>query len=111
MTERDPIRRRRAAFRKRHWVRLTRTCNSRCRFCLDAEFQNGEMRDDGAVRRDIQEGLNQGAEAVILSGGEPTVHPEFLSLVAFAAGQGYRWIQVVTNGRMFAYPEFARTDG
>ena len=108
MTERNPIRRRREAFSNRHWVRLTRTCNSRCGFCLDVEFQNGEMRDDGAVRRDIREGLKQGAEGVILSGGEPTVHPEFLSLVAFAAGQGYRWIQVVTNGRMFAYPDFAR---
>ncbi|MCS6901889.1 MAG: radical SAM protein [Polyangiaceae bacterium] len=95
-----------AAHQKRNWVRLSYDCNNRCTFCLDSHAHNGTMRDDREIRVQIIEGRRKGAERLILSGGEPTMHPRFLDYIALGRRAGYPWIQTVTNGRMFSYPEF-----
>lgn len=108
MADLDPINRERAAQEKRRWVRLTRACNNRCRFCLDADVQTGEFIDPEVLKREIQAGADEGCQRLILSGGEPTIHPDYLELLAYGNEAGYDWIQTVTNGRMFAYDKFAR---
>lgn len=95
-----------AATEERHWVRLTRRCNTRCLFCHDAERQDGTVVRFEEVAADIRAGRARGATRLVLSGGEPTVHPRFLEAVAAGRAAGYRWVQVVTNGRMCAYPRF-----
>ena len=67
-----------SAFEKRNWVRLTRLCNNRCTFCLDSDAQDGTMEPTEEIRERIRAGRSQGATRLILSGGEPTVHPDFL---------------------------------
>ena len=96
-----------AAQEKRQWVRLTRLCNNRCTFCLDSEAQDGSMVPADAVRRRILEGREAGATRLILSGGEPTIHPDYLSFVEAGRRAGYRWVQTISNGRMFSYRRFA----
>lgn len=98
-----------AAHQKRNWVRLTYDCNNRCTFCLDSNAHDGTMRDDREIRVQIVEGRKKGAERLILSGGEPTMHPLFLDYIKLGRRAGYPWIQTVTNGRMFNYPEFLDT--
>jgi MoaA/NifB/PqqE/SkfB family radical SAM enzyme len=98
-----------AAHEKRNWVRLSYDCNNHCSFCLDTNAHDGTMRADSEVRVQIVEGRRKGASRLILSGGEPTMHPRFLEYVSLGRRAGYRWIQTVTNGRMFAYPEFLET--
>ncbi len=98
-----------AVHERRHWVRLTRACNNRCLFCLDSGAQNGRVVPEEAVRERILEGRRAGADRLILSGGEPTIHPKYLELVRLGADAGYRWVQTVTNGRMFRYRRFAET--
>ncbi|MCC6525787.1 MAG: radical SAM protein [Polyangiaceae bacterium] len=95
-----------AAHEKRNWVRLTHDCNNHCIFCLDTEAHNGTMRAVDAIKAQIVAGRRRGAERLILSGGEPTMHPNFLDFVRLGQRAGYPKIQTVTNGRMFAYPEF-----
>jgi MoaA/NifB/PqqE/SkfB family radical SAM enzyme len=95
-----------AAHERRHWVRVTWACNNRCRFCLDRDTGRADMRPDDEIKRDIVEGRREGAERLILSGGEPTTHPRFASLVRFGKRAGYRWVQSITNGRMLSYPRF-----
>lgn len=95
-----------AAHDKRNWVRLTYDCNDRCIFCLDSRAHDGEMRDPDAVKRQILDGRRQGATRLILSGGEPTIHPRFVDFVRLGRRAGYPRIQTVTNGRLFAYREF-----
>jgi len=58
------------------------------------------------IRADLLKGKKLGAHRAILSGGEPTIHPRFLDIVREAKKIGYDHIQVITNGRMFAYPSF-----
>jgi MoaA/NifB/PqqE/SkfB family radical SAM enzyme len=95
-----------AAHEQRNWVRLTSDCNNHCVFCLDTLVHDGSMRSALEVKIQIVEGRKRGATRLILSGGEPTMHPQFLEFVKLGRRSGYRRVQTVTNGRMFAYPEF-----
>lgn len=97
-----------AALEERQWVRLTRRCNNRCTFCHDAPRHDGTNVPLPEVLAEIRAGRARGAERLVLSGGEATLHPDFLAAVAAGRAAGYRWVQVVTNGRMFAYEKFAR---
>ena len=48
-----------------------------------------------------------GVRMVDFDGGEPTLNPELIGLVRYARALGYDRINVTTNGRLCAYPEFA----
>jgi molybdenum cofactor biosynthesis enzyme MoaA len=95
-----------AAHETRNWVRLTFTCNNRCVFCLDSRNHDGAMRDREDVRRQMVDGRRSGATRLILSGGEPTMHPGFVDFIRLGRRLGYRKVQTVTNGRLFSYPSF-----
>ncbi len=92
---------------RRHWVRIARACNNRCAFCLDADAQDGTMVPAGEVEAELQRGRSQGATRLILSGGEASIHPDFLALVRRGKQLGYTHVQTITNGRVFAYRRFA----
>lgn len=95
-----------AAHDKRNWVRLTFDCNDHCVFCLDSDAHDGTVRDREDVKRQILDGRRAGATRLILSGGEPTIHPSYVDFVRLGKLAGYPKIQTVTNGRMFAYGDF-----
>ena len=98
-----------AAHQKRNWVRLSFDCNNHCTFCLDSNAHDGTMRNNMDIKVQIIEGRKKGAERLILSGGEPTMHPNFLDFVKLGKRAGYPKVQTVTNGRMFKYPDFLAT--
>lgn len=97
-----------AAHEKRNWVRLTFDCNNHCVFCLDTLAHDGNMRDPEEVKEQILDGRRKGATRLILSGGEPTMHPRFVDFIRLGKLAGYSKIQTVTNGRMFAYGPFLK---
>jgi len=97
-----------AAHEKRNWVRLTFDCNNRCVFCLDSDTHDGEYRNRDEVKQQILDGRRQNATRLILSGGEPTIHPDYVDFIRLGALAGYRKIQTVTNGRLFGYPAFLK---
>lgn len=90
----------------RHWVRIANACNNRCAFCLDSDVQDGSMVPTVEVEREIERGLKLGATRLILSGGEASIHPDFLPLLRHGKRRGYGHVQIITNGRMFAYRRF-----
>ncbi len=91
---------------KRFWLRTTRTCNNHCIFCHDSEIQNGEIIGVDTLKTEIKKAKADGFTRLILSGGEPTIHPDIISLVDYAKMLGFDWIQLISNGRMFAYRDF-----
>ncbi len=95
-----------AAHEKRNWIRLTSMCNNLCTFCLDTLAHNGTITSDEEVKKRIIDGRRKGATRLILSGGEPTIHPSYVKFIKLGRLAGYRRVQTVTNGRMFSYPEF-----
>ena len=94
------------AAQKRHWVRLTRGCNNHCLFCLDSDSHDNSLISFQKIKLDLEKGINKGLLRVVLSGGEPTIHPDFLKIIKQAKKIGYQRIQVITNGRMFFYKGF-----
>ena len=97
-----------AAHDKRNWVRLTYDCNNGCIFCLDSQAHDGDMRDRNEIKEQILDGRKKGATRLILSGGEPTIHPNFVDFIKLGRLAGYRKVQTVTNGRLFAYKPFLK---
>jgi len=89
------------------FLKLTRHCNNRCRFCCDTVFWNGSNMAPERVRAKIAEGAERGLRSLFLSGGEPTIHPQFVEFIRYGSELGYTEIITITNGRMFCYPEFA----
>jgi MoaA/NifB/PqqE/SkfB family radical SAM enzyme len=92
---------------RRHWLRLTGACNNGCLFCLDSDFRPKGPRPFEELLAELARARAEGASRVILSGGEPSTHPRFLDLVAAARQEGFAWVQVISNGRMFSYRDFA----
>lgn len=95
------------ANRPKHWVRAVTACNSRCLFCLDSDTPRNLYLDVAEIRREIDRGIDElGAEKIIISGGEASLHPEFPNLVRYAKERGYDRVQTVTNGYRFAEAAF-----
>ena len=94
-------------------IDLTNRCNMRCPIC----FANANVRGHAfdvpfeqvvkqlQVLRDLRP---IPCTAIQFTGGEPTIHPDFLKIVAKAKEMGFSHIQIATNGITLANEEFAR---
>jgi len=100
--------RNKAATKKHYWLRLTNACNNNCIFCLDKQNQNGTVRSLGEIKEEMRQGRREKAVKLILSGGDPTLHPQFLQIIKMGKDMGYHEIQAVSNGRMFYYKDFLK---
>ncbi len=86
---------------------ITRTCNLRCVHCYSdsnamqypGELNWGEMQD---VLEDL---AAYEVPSLLLSGGEPMIHPRFFDLVEMASGAGLK-LTISTNGTLIT-PEKA----
>lgn len=80
------------------WLELTRRCNLTCPHCY---IQGGNARDNEMGASDfhalIDEMADMGVWAVAFTGGEPTLHPDFVELVNHAHDRGLL-IGIATNG-------------
>lgn len=91
-------------------VDLTSRCNLACSVCFaDANRRDYELSFDQAEEtlRRLRAQSPAPAFAVQFTGGEPTVHPRFLDIVASAKALGFSHIQVASNGLALADPDFA----
>jgi MoaA/NifB/PqqE/SkfB family radical SAM enzyme len=110
MTEtlKEQLKKEQTTTEKKHWVRLTSVCNNACLFCLDycEDMSKQKHLSVSAIEKDLQKGIKAGARRVILSGGEATIHPDFIKIVKKSKSFGYQHVQVISNGRMFCYDKF-----
>ena len=87
------------------YIQVVRHCNHFCGFCSNPTtpythtFASMKLLVDDFVRR--------GYFGVILTGGEPTLHPELPEIAGYAAAQGLH-VRMITNGSRLADPAFAR---
>ncbi len=89
-------------------LKVTYQCNNSCRLCVQG---NKRRRfPDHPPLAHLQKTLKAKratCREVVFTGGEPTVRPDIFELIACAKGLGYE-VQIQTNGRMFAYRDFAK---
>lgn len=85
------------------WItfHVTDRCNLDCDHCLRDPEQKPADLSVALVSRILAEAKKlYRSEHVAFTGGEPTLHPDFLGLVDAAVDQGFTW-HMVTNGRHF----------
>ncbi len=93
----------------KYWLRLSFACNNNCLFCLDKKDKlDNEFCKLSEVSKEIDQAFIDGYSQIILSGGEATIHPQFLNIVKYCQEKGFTKIQVITNGRMLAYDKFTK---
>ncbi len=73
-------------------------CNNACTFCMERGAGYPFVYSEAEYRQ-ILERQRRDLDAVVFTGGEPTLNPLLPRLVAAARELGYRSIGLVTNGR------------
>ena len=94
-------------------IDLTNRCNMRCPICfanagvtgLVYEPDFAEIVRQLQVLRDLRP---IPCTAIQFTGGEPTIHPDFLKIVSTARDMGFSHIQIATNGIRLGDEAFAR---
>ncbi|HXI50658.1 MAG TPA: radical SAM protein [Candidatus Saccharimonadales bacterium] len=91
---------------------ITRRCNLRCIHCYsdsDAREYPGELTWEQC--RGVVDDLAQfGVPGVLLSGGEPLIHPRFFDLAGYARSKGLR-LTLSTNGTLIDRAAAQRLQG
>ncbi len=81
-------------------------CNNRCLVCAQGELRRTRPAEDAAeARRQVE--WTEAGDTVLFQGGEPTLAPSLLELLARARARGAAHVVVQTNGRRVAYPAYA----
>jgi SAM-dependent methyltransferase len=79
-------------------------CNEHCTFCHTLDVRHVDDTT-GGVHGKIRRARQLGHKMIVFSGGEPTIRPEIHEWSSHVAALGLE-LGFITNGRMFAYPEF-----
>jgi len=85
-------------------VELTSSCNLSCPMCYASSGPGGEHTSLENCKRAIDRLVEvEGRPEVLqLSGGEPTVHPQFRDVLLYAVEQPIDYVMINTNGIRFA---------
>ncbi|NFE96235.1 radical SAM protein [Clostridium botulinum] len=79
------------------WLEITSFCNQKCIHCFMAEDLNKNYLPSEAIFKVIEGLKNLNIKTIALSGGEPTLHPDFEKIVKFINKNNIN-IVVLTNG-------------
>lgn len=82
-------------------------CNNNCRFCMEQDVRNDPSKSTQEVKKKIIGAKKRGSTYIEMIGGEITIREDFLELIEFARNLDFETVMIATNGRMFAYPEYA----
>ena len=91
------------------YYNITYKCNQRCLFCAaDLKYDNEqeEMKLIDIIRDFEEKNVGVG-DRVIINGGEPTVHKEFLKILEAIRDRG-AYIDLFTNGQKLADMSFCQ---
>lgn len=96
------------------WIHLTNRCNLSCSHCL---FSSAPSEKDTlcleTITSYVKEAYALGCRLFVISGGEPLVHPELLSLVEMILALNDTEVVILTNGvlleKVFADKAFEKS--
>lgn len=85
-------------------VEVTSSCNLTCPMCFASSAPGGKHLSVDECKRAIDRLVQvEGRPEVLqLSGGEPTIHPQFEEILEYAASQPIDYVTINTNGIRFA---------
>jgi len=85
------------------------SCNNNCIFCINWDKRNKiSDKSFSQIKKEMTGARLRGATYLEIIGGETSIRPDIIDLVKFARILGFETIMMATNGRMYAYNEFAK---
>jgi uncharacterized radical SAM superfamily Fe-S cluster-containing enzyme len=86
-------------------VEITSSCNLQCPMCYASSGPGGKHLSFEECKASIDRlvRVEGRAEVLQLSGGEPTIHPDFLRLLDYACAHAVDIVMINTNGLRFAH--------
>nr|MDD3720102.1 radical SAM protein [Candidatus Gracilibacteria bacterium] len=95
---------------KRTDIKVGFACNNMCTFCVqgDKRFKY-KSRTIDEIKDILKTEFEKGAESVVFTGGEPTLHPNLIEAVKFAKNLGFKQIQIQSNGRNFSKLDYLKS--
>lgn len=82
--------------KKLYWV-LTDSCNLNCKYCYYLSGLAQKTLSFPKVTYSLLDKLTNNFQEIILTGGEPTLHPQFFQIVAFLKNKNVK-VGLLTNG-------------
>ncbi len=83
-------------------------CNLRCKFCYYYDRSCKFDEDFNEVKKQLDYAKKVGITMVDFSGGESTIHKDFLKIVAYAKKLGFKTVCTLTNGLAFSNMEYLK---
>jgi MoaA/NifB/PqqE/SkfB family radical SAM enzyme len=87
------------------YIQVVRHCNHFCGFCSNPTTPYVHTFDTMKVL--VDDFVKRGYFGVILTGGEPSLHPELPKICRYASDSGLH-VRMITNGTRLADPAFAK---
>jgi len=93
-------------------IDLTNRCDLTCPVCFANANVQGYVYEPSldeikGMLKTLRDEKPINCRVVQFSGGEPTIHPDFLGAVSAARDMGFSHIQIASNGLSFCDPDFA----
>lgn len=89
-------------------VMLNYTCNARCMFCSQGNFDKERLASFNQTAKSIYLAWQQGYRRIGFTGGDPLVSPDIIKAVSLAKKIGFPFIRVQTNGIRLGDRNFCR---
>jgi MoaA/NifB/PqqE/SkfB family radical SAM enzyme len=86
------------------YIQVVRHCNHFCGFCSNPT--SAYVHTEESLQALVDDLVARDYYGVVLTGGEPTLHPELPSVVRYAKSKGLH-VRMITNGSRMADPDFA----
>jgi MoaA/NifB/PqqE/SkfB family radical SAM enzyme len=95
-------------------IKVGYSCNNDCFHCVIADKRRELLLDNKSpdrttemVKQEIDEAYENGADTIVITGGEATIRRDFFEILEYALSKT-EIVLLQTNGRMFYYEEFAK---
>jgi len=81
-------------------------CNSKCCFCYFFSRRHSYNYSLETIKKQLDIAKKFGMDSVDFSGGESSIHPDFLLMIKYAKTLNFRNICCITNGSSFCYLDY-----
>lgn len=87
-------------------IKTTLNCNHACPRCphgmgITPRGREYDMKFE-TLKKVLDEGSLKGLQSVVFTGGEPTLHPEFVNFIAYTSSKNFPDISIITNGSLLS---------
>ncbi|MEK7522005.1 MAG: radical SAM protein [Patescibacteria group bacterium] len=89
-------------------IELTDDCNIKCSTCIASSFPGaGKYKTIDEIKKMVAvvEDNDNHPETIMISGGEPTIHPQFMEIIELVFNSKIQHIILITNGIKIAEDE------